>query len=295
MLPALALGERIGHKVGIKLHSLLRKAGKKPEHATPPRLGEYMRVPYGPFRFKAHLAKGSPYEVEACTDLRTWSTIASDRAAAEVIEYIDSEAFKFGYRFYRVLAGGVASTSVIGYASMTMPPGFSMIANPFETRETVSELLKGWPDGTRLNKFDTRFFKLGENAVEFGKWTKPSEQLLPGEGAIFYNPTSDYKSLSFAGEVAQGRVSTPIPGGFSIRSSLLPQPGNLEDLGFPISNGDVIHLFDREAQKYALYPFEDGKWTAGAPVVSVGEAFWVAKTEAGNWAQTILGEASEGA
>ena len=236
------------------------------------------------------MAKGKPYEIEASTDLRTWSTIASDTAVAELFEYIDSEAFKFSYRFYRVRTGSVLSRSVIGYASMTMPPGFSMIANPFETHATVADMLKGWPDGTRLNKFDTRFFKLGENAIEFGKWSNPGEKLLPGEGAIFYNPTSDYKSLSFAGQVAQGRVSVPIPAGFSIRSSLLPQPGNLEDLGFPISNGDVIHLFDREAQKYVLHPFQEGKWTAGAPVVSVGEAFWVAKTEAGNWQQSILTE-----
>jgi hypothetical protein len=248
------------------------------------------RVPYGPFRFKAHLARGQAYEVEACTDLRAWSTIASDTAPGEVVEYIDSEAFKFGYRFYRVLVGQVRSVNVIGYASMTLPPGFSMIANPFDTHRTVSELLKGWPDGTRLNRFDTGLFKLSENMIEFGKWANPNERLLPGEGAIFHNPTSDYKSLSFAGDVAQGYGSIPIPAGFSIRSSLLPQPGNLDDLRFPISNGDVIHLFDREGQKYILYPYEDGKWTNGAPVVSVGESFWVAKTQAGNWSQSNLVE-----
>lgn len=276
----------------MKLESLIKKlsGGKQREHAAPPRLAEAVRVPYGPFRFKAQLAKGQPYEIQATTDLRTWNPIASGTASGETLEYIDSEAFKFSYRFYRLLAGAVPSSNVIGYASQTVAPGFAMIANPFETREPVSELLKGWPDGTTLNKFDTRLFKLGENTVQFGKWTNPAERLLPGEGAIFYNPTSDYKSLSFAGEVLQGHQSIPIPGGFSIRSSLRPQPGNLEELGFPISNGDVIHLFDREGQKYLLYPYEGDKWTAGMPVVSVGESFWVAKTEAGNWRQTVLEE-----
>jgi hypothetical protein len=274
----------------MKLELLIKtfRGGKKAEHATPPRLVEPVRVPYGPFRFKAQVAKGQHYEIQASPDLRTWSAIASGTVSGEMLEHVDAEAFKFSYRFYRLLAGEVPSSNVIGYASQTLPPGFSMIANPFETRAPVSELLKGWPDGATLNKFDTRLFKLGENAVQFGKWTNTAERLQPGEGAIFYNPTSDYKSLSFAGEVLQGHQSIPIPGGFSIRGSLRPQPGNLEELGFPISNGDVIHLFDREAQKYVLYPFEEGKWTAGVPLLSVGESFWVAKTEAGNWRQTVL-------
>ena len=37
------------------------------------------------------------------------------------------------------------------------------------------------------------------------------------------------------GEVAKGHVEVPIPVGVSIGSSLVPQPGNLQDhLGFPI-------------------------------------------------------------
>ncbi len=159
---------------------------------------------------------------------------------------------------------------------------------PFDSPSNcVAEMFKGWPDGTTLNKFDTRFFKLAENEIKFEKWTNPTEQLMPGEGAIFFNPTSDYKAHSFVGDVLQGNLSVPIPGGFSIRSSLLPQPGSLDDLDFPIANGDVIHLFDRDQQKYVLYPYEGDKWTAGLPVVSVGESFWVAKTEPGNWTRHL--------
>jgi hypothetical protein len=73
-----------------------------------------------------------------------------------------------------------------------------------------------------------------------------------------------------------------------MRSSPVPQPGSLvEDLEFPIADGDVVHLFDRDKQQYVLHPYENGKWTAGAPMISVGEAFWVAKTEPGNWTRTL--------
>lgn len=273
----------------MKFNSLIQKIipNKKGEAIAPPRLGEATRFPYGPFQFKTHLPKGTPFQIQVSTDLQNWNEIATSSATADVTEYLDSDASKFSYRFYRVVAREVCSGNIIGYVSVTLAPGFSMIANPLESQTTVAEFFKGWPDGTTLNRFDTRFFRLTENAVKTGKWTNTSDRLAPGEGAIFFNPTSDYKSVSFVGEVLQGQLSVPIPAGFSVRSSMLPLPGHLhEDLGFPISDGDVIHLFDRDRQKYVLHPYEDGKWTAGSPVVSVGESFWVAKTEPGNWTRT---------
>jgi len=80
----------------------------------------------------------------------------------------------------------------------------------------------------------------------------------------------------------------PIPPGFSIRSSLLPPPGSLDELGCPIADGDVIHLFDRDRQKYVLHPYEQDRWTAGLPVVGLGEAFWVAKAKPGNWTGNLV-------
>ncbi|HWX19958.1 MAG TPA: hypothetical protein VN578_08645 [Candidatus Binatia bacterium] len=277
----------------MKLSSLIEKIGgrRRGEAATPPALGEAMRFGYGPFRFKTRLPRGLEYTIQASTDLRTWTVLAKGKAAEETLEYIDSEAFKFTFRFYRVLAGEVHSANVIGYASVTLAPGFSMIANPFDSSQTVSDIFKDWPEGTGLNKFDTRLFRLVENERDSGKWTNPTEKLAPSEGAIFFNPTSDYKSVSFVGEVLQGNLSVPIPAGFSIRSSLMPKPGHLaDDLGFPIGNGDVIHIFDREKQKYVLHPYEDGKWSAGPPIVSVGESFWVAKADPGNWTVNFQAE-----
>ncbi len=277
----------------MSLRTLIDRAGEtatwraKIRNAGPAVLGDAVRFPYGAFAFKTHLPKGTAYFIEASSDLKNWSFIAQEVSTGQPIEYIDSEAFKFSHRFYRVIVDEQPSLNVMGYAAVTLPPGFSMIANPFESpANSVGEMFKGWPDGTKLNKFDTRFCRLVETEIKLGKWTNPSERLSPGEGAIFFNPTSDYKSHSFVGEVMQGSLSVPIPSGFSVRSSLLPQPGSIESLGFPISDGDVIHLFDRDRQQYSLYPYEQGKWSSGTPVISVGESFWVAKTEGANWSQS---------
>jgi len=277
----------------MKLETFIRKIGgsgslfapKAAPRATPPVLSDPVRQPNGTFNFRAQLTKGTPFVVQASSDMENWSPVLNGIATDEISGYADGHAARFNYRYYRLVGAQDLCSNIVGYVSLTLPPGFSMIANPLHSPvNTVGKVFKDWPDGTTLNKFDTHLFQLVENAVKFGQWTNPSECLMPGEGAIFFNPTSDYRSICFAGEVLQKEPSIPIPSGFSMRSSPVPQPGSLvDDLDFPIANGDVIHVFDRDKQQYVLYPYEDGKWTSGVPMLSVGEAFWVAKTEAGTW------------
>ena len=258
--------------------------GRCAEPVIAPTLSGAVRFPYGPFQFTTRLPPGAHYELQASTNLHIWTAIAKATAAVGTFDYVDSEACKHSWRFYRVVANGVLSDNVIGYATTTLPPGFSLVANPLRTaNSSVAELFKGWPDGTTLNTFDPRLLRFSLNSVEHGRWVKPDERLAPGEGAFFFNPTEDYKSHSFVGTLLLGNLSKPIHKGLSLCGSLVPQPGQLhEDLHFPVSEGDVIHLFDRDRQQYVLHPWTDGKWQNGAPILSVGEAFWVAKTSASN-------------
>jgi len=280
-----------------KLDALMKRFGvrgslfaaKKSPQSVPPLLKDAVRQPNGTFNFKAQLAKGTPFVVQASTDLENWSPVLNGIATGELTSYADGHASRFSYRFYRLVGGQAQCSNVLGYVSITLPPGFSMIANPLDApTNTVGKVFKDWPDGATLNKFDTALFRLVENAVKFSQWTNASERLMPGEGAIFFNPTSDYRSVCFTGEMPQVNLSIAIPAGFSMRSSPVPQPGSLvEDLEFPIANGDVVHLFDRDKQQYVLHPYENGKWTAGTPMISVGEAFWIAKTEPGTWTRKL--------
>jgi len=281
----------------MNLDTLMRRIGvgsslfaaKKSPCSLAPVIKDATRQPNGAFHFSAQLAKGTPFVVQASSDLENWSPVLNGIATGELTSYADSHASRFNYRFYRLVGGQAQGSNVLGYVSLTLPPGFSMIANPLDApTNTVGKVFKDWPDGTTLNKFDTELFRLVENAVKFSQWTNPSERLMPGEGAIFFNPTSDYRSICFTGEVLTKNLSIAVSQGFSMRSSPVPQPGSLvEDLEFPITNGDVVHLFDRDKQQYVLHPYENGKWTAGTPMISVGEAFWVAKTEPGNWTRTL--------
>ena len=263
--------------------SFIRK--NKTAVASAPVLKAAIRMPYAPFKFDASLTVGCPFEVEASPDLHQWTLIFSGTAEDDLLQYVDPDASKFGVRFYRATCGGLASRNLIGYAMQTLPPGFSMVANPFRASDnTIAALFPNMPEATTLCKFDTNLFRLNNNAVKNGIWTKPGEELLPGEGAIVFNPTNNFKTLSFSGEVIQGLLENPIPAGLSIRSSLVPQSGRLHsDLGMAMTEGDVIHIFDRDQQKYVIHPYSAKAWEINEPVVAIGEAFWIGKTNPGNW------------
>jgi len=253
-------------------------------------LASAIRFPDGPFQFRFHPAKSAAYEVHASRNLESWERVLSGQSGGEPVDFVDSDASKFNYRFYRVLAETIWSYNVVGYVTVNVPPGYSMIANPFQAPSNgVGAILPGMPDGTILNKFDTHIFQLTDNVVKNGEWIRPDELLVPGEGAILFNPTSDTRTINFTGEVMQGDLLMSIAVGFSVRSSQIPKPGRLNtDLGFPMSEGDLVHLFDRDRQNYVIYQYDKKKWSSNPPVVNVGEAFWIGKTAPGDWVQRLL-------
>jgi hypothetical protein len=150
---------------------------------------------------------GATYEIRASTNLVAWESIAMDTTREGQVDYVDSDARKFNHRFYRVMAGALGSENVVGYATVVSPPGFALIANPLHAPDNrVAILFQGVPEGTTLHKFDRNVFKLLDNPFHEGKWSNPDETLVPGEGAILNNPTSDYRPITFVGEVMQGKL-----------------------------------------------------------------------------------------
>jgi hypothetical protein len=165
-----------------KLNTLMKRFGvpdsifaaKKSPSKVAPLLKDATRQLNGTFHFTAQLPKGTPFVVQASTDLENWSPVLNGIATGELTSYADGQAARYNYRFYRVLAGQARASNVLGYVSITLPPGFSMVANPLESpANTVGTMLKDWPDGTTLNRFDPQQFRLVENAVKLGQWTNP--------------------------------------------------------------------------------------------------------------------------
>jgi hypothetical protein len=188
------------------------------------------------------------------------------------------------------LAAGLATSSaqvysqnVVGYMNVASPSGFSIIANQLNsTNNTVGSLLPSPANGTILYKFSGG--SLIANNYTFGSWNDSSMTLNPGEGVIIYNPGSA-TTITFVGEVKQGTLTTPLPAGFSIVSSQVPQSGLIStDLLFPTpNNGDIVY----QGGSFTARNYTFGSWTGGEPSLAVGEAVLAYKTQAQSWVRNF--------
>jgi len=183
-------------------------------------------------------------------------------------------------------------TNTIAY-----PPGWSLIANPLSHSRgdfasnavpdnTVGELFSDAPDGLVLLKFDntTQRF-VHRNFFRHGKWSDPTETLMPGEGAWLFNPLRSPLQIEFTGNWPNGSVT--IPSGKSLISC--PGPGTIDfnppqtsgsippaqnGTLFNPQEGDVVYTFAGRRGALEQHRFRNGAWDT-APTVSVGESCFV--------------------
>jgi hypothetical protein len=185
----------------------------------------------------------------------------------------------------------VFSVNAVGYVTKTVPAGkFALISNPLNAADnTIDKLFAGLPAGTQIFKYDGKAYAQGtfddfdNNYGPLGKQT-----LVPGEGVFVKNNSTADINITFVGEVPQGDLKNPIPQGLSIRSSQVPQAGNLNVLGLKGAPGDQVFKFNVTAQGYqpAAYDDFDNKWP-DTLTVDVGEAFFIQKAAAGSWDRTF--------
>jgi hypothetical protein len=182
----------------------------------------------------------------------------------------------------------VYSVNAVGYVNVTVKPGFNLIANPLTAADnTVNTLFKnfqgGAPEGAKVFVYRSGGFKTAQYEplddayipADVGSLT-----VLPGEGVFFFSPAPTDKTLTFVGEVPQGNLSNPIPTGFSIRASQVPQAVKPEDIGLkaPVAGeGDKFFRYNTTKKGYDSFQYEplDDAWLPGGlPVLNVGEAFF---------------------
>jgi hypothetical protein len=180
----------------------------------------------------------------------------------------------------------VYSVNAVGFVNVTVPTGFSLIANPLLNGDnTVATVLTGAPNGATIYKFNTGTGSYVSSTKSFGTWNNPLT-IAPGEGFFLRNTGAPY-TLTFTGEVAQGSLANPIVAGFQIVSSQVPVSGALvANLNFPSANGDVIYRFDSTSQTYTSHTYSFGSW-GGNPQINVAEAFFSKKNGATSWSRTF--------
>ena len=184
--------------------------------------------------------------------------------------------------FFRLRNEAGASSGIVGYNNLSLPRGFSMIANQFYHpggANDVATLLAEVPDGTTLYMYSDNGFTVN---TYFEGWDVPGQTLAPGGGGFLVNPGEAPLSIILCGNVGEGDQLHPIPADFSIISLLTPQERTTEQLGLPAADGDTIYQW--KGNGYEVNGYFDG-WDAPQRVVQPGEAFWYRSSTAKQWRQ----------
>jgi len=122
-------------------------------------------------------------------------------------------------------AAGVTSVNVVGYINVSVPSGFSYLANQLSAADvTIGKLITTANPGTTVytfagnftaNTFATYYDPADPTTLV---WDTPGDKLSLGSGVLVYNPGAAF-NVTFVGEVAQGNLVTSISQGFNIVSS----------------------------------------------------------------------------
>jgi len=194
------------------------------------------------------------------------------------------------------MAQGVFSVNAVGYVNTKVPAGkYALISNPLDAgagNNTIANLFKGVAAGTQVFKYDGKGFKTAtyddiDNA--FLPADAAATEVKPGEGVFIRNAGSQELQITFVGEVPQGTLNNPIPAGLSIRSSIVPQAGDVNALGLKGAAGDQLFKFVVAKQSYDVFGFDDieNNWLPSVPTVDVGEAFFYRSNAGGTWTRTF--------
>jgi len=192
------------------------------------------------------------------------------------------------------LMAQVYSVNVVGYFNVTVPTGFSMIANQLDTTDKkLSTILPTVPDGTTVYKWTGGGFTSRTYDGLDGAWGPDGNITFgPGEGLFIRNSSGSPFTLTFVGEVLQGTQTNVMSAGFNIVSSKVPQAGTVDSLQFPAIDGATIYKYVNNGTGgggyvSSTYDGLDAAWGPTTPSLAVGESVWARLPSAANWTRTF--------
>jgi len=195
----------------------------------------------------------------------------------------------------------VYSVNAVGYVNTTLLPGFNLVSNPLDnkTGNTIQNLfgtgMTPVPEGLTVFHWDSEAdtYVSAVYSEFFGGWdpiAAANTVIAPGNGVFVFLPGAANATVTFVGEVPQGNLSNPLPTGFSIKASQVPQAGTVSALGYTTpAEGDTFFKWNATTDGYESFTFSSflGGWDPAEPSFAVGEAAYLFKQTAGTWNRTF--------
>jgi hypothetical protein len=204
----------------------------------------------------------------------------------------------------------VYSLNIVGYATVSVPSGFSLMANPLQAGATngANEIMPILDGELILTWTGTKFSQTGYDSG-FGGWVGADGQtpsvppsLPPGTGFFFFNPATTATNITFVGQVVPGPSSTnslSLAPGFNLIGSPLPATVNQitnPPVSLPVLDGMLILTWNGKG--YAQTGFDsgfggwvgaDGQTPSAAPPYAIGQGFFFfnPQTTAAKWNQSL--------
>jgi hypothetical protein len=200
-----------------------------------------------------------------------------------------------GATFFRV-GGGPYSSNMVGFATVTVPPGFSLLANPLDAGATnganeIMPILNGesilmW---NNRGSFDGVMYDSTAAGWVSADGATPAQppSLPPGKGFFFFNPNPTPTNFTFVGQVVPGPSSTScmnLDPGYSLIGSPLPaRVDTITNAPVQLPVIDGMNIVEWNAGKYVLTIYDSvaGGWVqmddmtpSVAPPYSIGQGFF---------------------
>jgi len=191
-------------------------------------------------------------------------------------------------------AQSVYSQNAVGYVTLSLGAGFTIIANPLNntTNDVNTILTNGIATGTVLYKWSPTSQLYVQSTFAGGKWNGSGAgndpTLNPGEAAFI--KVAAPTSVTFVGNVPQGSLSQSIPVGFSLQSTPIPVSASISTnpiVKISGGTGDIAYAFVNSTGLYAQHTFAGGKYNPDySPAVGEG-FFYLNKNSAITWNVTF--------
>jgi len=211
----------------------------------------------------------------------------------------------------------VYSLNAVGYINLTLPVGFSMIANQLSNSvdNTIGTLLNdasGVYDGVVIYKYAAGAYTTdtgdSQGSGNANGWDNNGVITLnPGEAAWLNNGTGAPLAITFVGTVPQGANTVVVSPGFNMIASPVPFAGDVvTTMGLTQyeanADGSDVFVWNNPATGhphggYTTYTVDiaggggagfNGDWDPpGDPQAGIGQGFWFNATAGFNWVQTF--------